>query len=103
MTEVILSKPITVIDQQIDRIIFRAPKGRDLVGLPNFATDTLGALLVLAERLAMNVPGNVVSELPADDAFAVGRVIGELLNPTMPASSSTAISTWPAGGTTSAS
>ncbi len=99
MSEVTLSAPITVIDQSIDRILFRAPTGKDLIGLPEPDADKLGWSIALADRVATNVPPGTVLRLPAFDAIACGQAVAESMVPTMPGSS-TAISSAPAGGAT---
>lgn len=103
MIEVILSVPIMVIDQQVDRIQFRAPTGRDLIGLPNLMEDPIGWGVALANRTATNVPPDTVFGLPVKDAFGCGEAVAAALVPTAPASSSTATSSAPAGGTASTS
>ncbi len=103
MIEVILSAPITVIDQTVDRIQFRPAVGRDLIGLPNPAEDPAGWGIGLANRTATNVPPGTVLGLPMPDAFACGRAVAEPMAPTTPASSSTDTSSAPAGGTISTS
>ena len=82
-----LRKPIKVIDQTITIITFRSPTGEDLVGLPDMETDKIGWAIMLADRVADNVPRGTVKGLPALDAIGAGNAVARELDPTEPASS----------------
>ncbi len=86
-TSYALRVPIKVIDQMINVITFRAPTGEDLVGLPDMSSDQIGWAIMLADRVADNVPRGTVKGLPALDAIGAGNAVARELDPTAPASS----------------
>lgn len=98
-----LRTPITIIDTRIETITFRVPVGEDLVGLPDMGSDKIGFAIVLADRLASNVPPGTVRKLPAVDAMGAADAVMPALDPTIPPSSSTDISSVRGGGATSVS
>lgn len=98
-----LLRAITVIDRQITAITFREPTGDDLVGLPDPTKDPLGFSILLADRLADNVPPGTVRGLRGIDAMGAGKTVMPAMDPTIPPSFSTDTSSAPGGGTTAAS
>ena len=103
MTSYTLRKPIRVIDQTITVLQFREPTGTDLIGLPDMDADKIGFSIALADRVASNVPAGTVKGLSALDALGAWLAAAQMLDPTMPAGSSTDTSSALAGGATSPS
>ena len=100
---VTLTEPITVIDTKLTELIFRTPRGRDLIGLPDPRVDRAGWALLLAAACLTNAPKDTILDLPADEAMRMAQEVVVALGPTIPENSSTDISSVPGAGVTSGS